>query len=334
MTTHFRFSPFHIKLAEGTIGPESLPQKVQLMRTCSFRHPKYGKVDITRRLFEEMVTNFDKKVRGIEIMIDYSHESDREAAGWIKGLEIVDNTEKQESELWAVPDWTKSGGISLCEKEFAYLSADFDPSYVDPETGIKHGAVLLGAGLTNRPVIKKMASVIQLSELEPYKENDMNEEDVKKLEQLQKLMTDLGCNSVEEVMAKIAEMKSQNTTLNEEKETAEKKEKTQKLFSEGKLTKAQVDEAIKLPKDSFESFMRLAEMNQPIKSEEEGHAGTPKPKETESAQDKVIALAEEKASKEKIDIGSAISLVLSENAELRKSYHAETGGEEIVLEDE
>lgn len=333
---HYRVTPFAIKLSEeGQRGPEAWPKKVQIMRTCTFKHPKYGKVEITRKLFSDMLDTFQKKVRGIELMIDYSHDSNREAAGWIKDLEIIDNQELGESELWAIPEWTPQGGQTLSDKEFAYLSADFDPNYVDPETGINHGAVLLGAGLTNRPVIKKMNSAIQLSEL--YKENSMTEDEVKaaegKLGQIDKLMQDLGVTSVEELMAKITEMKSQNGSLNEEKQLAEKTVKTSKLFAEGKITKAQVDASLKLSKESFDSFITLAEMNEGIKSTEQGNNGDQNAaKDKTSASDKVIALAEAMVTDKKVNIGDAISMVLSENKELSKAYAIEVGDEDSVEE--
>lgn len=336
MTSPFRFLPQHIKLSDALKGPESLPQKVQLMRTCKFSHPRYGNVEITRLLFEEMVTNFDKKVRGIELMIDYSHESDREAAGWIKGLEIVDNQELSEAELWAVASWTPEGARTLCDKEFAYLSADFDPSYKDPESGVTYGAVLLGAGLTNRPVIKKMTPAIQLSESELYKENNMTPEETKaasdKLAQVDKLMQELGVTTPEELMAKIADMKSQNDSLSQEKELTEKTAQTDKLFSEGKITKAQADIALKLEKNSFQSFIKLAEMNEGVKTKEQGHSGTPAKVTKVNPQDKVIELAEKKMTENKIGMSKAIKLVLSENADLKKAYYAEQGDEEEVEE--
>ena len=44
------------------------------------------------------------------------------------------------------------------------MSPDFTFNYVDNETLNEYGPTLFGAGLTNRPVIKNMEPVIQLSE--------------------------------------------------------------------------------------------------------------------------------------------------------------------------
>jgi phage I-like protein len=156
---------FPIKLSDNVF--EDIKGKVQLLKTCTFYHDRYGKVEITRTLLSEMVDNFRNKVRGIEVMIDYAHDSEREAAGWIKNVELIHDPQRNEDQLWADVEWTPKGRRTLADKEFAYLSADFDPDYRDNEAPEKRvGAVLLGAGLTNRPVVKRMAPAIQLSEEE------------------------------------------------------------------------------------------------------------------------------------------------------------------------
>lgn len=336
------FKSVPIKL--GEIPIEDIPQKVQLMRTCTFFHKQYGKVDITRQLFSEMIQNFEKSVRGIDLMIDYSHDSDREAAGWIKGLEIVENIELGEDELWAVVEWTPKGRKTLADKEFAYLSADFDPDYRDNEKpNERFGAVLLGAGLTNRPVIKRMKPAVQLSEFSEYETNKgelmeneiedktkMSEMEKKlsdsqaKLAEIDSLMQELGVSSIEELMNSIREMRKENVELAEEKDKQEKGSKLNILLSDGKISQAQKVEALKLEKSSFESFIKLAEMNEKVvKLAETGSTHSPKEgDDNEDVEEKVIELAETKMKEEKIDFAKAVSFVLSENKELAKKYYA------------
>ena len=133
----FRTHPISIQLKEGT-PPEQVPTRVQLMRSGTFFDKRYGKVEIKKEHFENMIKKFGEQVRGIELMIDYKHDTEAEAAGWIKDLEILDvqlsagDPENgidpiYESQLWAVVDWTIPGAKKLSDKEFAYLSADFDP---------------------------------------------------------------------------------------------------------------------------------------------------------------------------------------------------------------
>jgi hypothetical protein len=323
-----------IKLGEPGEGFEEVPQRVQLMRTCSFFHDRYGKVDITRRMFDEMKANFEANVRGIQLMIDYAHDSEREAAGWIKGLEIVQNLELGEDQLWAIVDWTPAGRRTLADKEFAYLSADFDPSYKDNENPTKiFGTVLLGAGLTNRPVIKKMNPAIQLSEYSQTnnKESKMTEEQVKaaeaQLAQVNKLMEDLGVASIEDLMKMIGEMKTSNESMMGEKIEAQKEIALSELFSKGKITKAQKDAAKALNGEVFAGFIKLAELNEGIKTNEVGDTGNKDggSSETTDPEDKLIELSEAMAKEKKIDITSAIKIVLSENTDLKKAYYKKVG---------
>lgn len=137
-----------------------VPSEVQILRTGAFFHQAYGKVEVTKEMLSNMVRNFNENVRRVDLAIDYRHESDNIAAGWIRELMLFDEGES----LWAKVQWTKNGERVLGEKEFRYLSADFSLDYQDNESLQKFGPTLLGAGLTNRPVIKDMAPAVELKE--------------------------------------------------------------------------------------------------------------------------------------------------------------------------
>lgn len=157
-------------------------RKMQVLRTGTFTDPRYGTFPITPKMLSDMVKNFSEGVRGVIPSLDYKHESDDVAAGWFQKLYTVNDGDNVE--LWAEIEMTPRGEKTLSDKEFGYISADFDSDYCDNETGVKHGCVLLGAGLTNRPVIKRMESVIELSE-KPFtyaeKNTDPVSEKIKKL---------------------------------------------------------------------------------------------------------------------------------------------------------
>jgi hypothetical protein len=156
-------------LGEDGLAP-SMPgnriRSMQILRTGEFSDPRYGRFEITREMLAEMVANFSEGVRGVIPALDYKHESDDVAAGWFKSLYLKENGD----ELWADIEMTPKGEKILQDKEFGYVSADFDTEYTDNETHKNFGCVLLGAGLTNRPVIKRMESVIQLAEKDPVSE--------------------------------------------------------------------------------------------------------------------------------------------------------------------
>ncbi len=160
-------SGYKIKMTKFILGDDGLSiasgnrmRAMQVLRTGEFSDPRYGRFEITKPMLSDMVANFTKGVRGVIPALDYKHESDDVAAGWFKSLYLKDDG----NELWADIEMTPKGEKILADKEFGYVSADFDTEYQDNESLEKFGCVLLGAGLTNRPVIKRMESVIQLAE--------------------------------------------------------------------------------------------------------------------------------------------------------------------------
>lgn len=136
-------------------------QKVQLFRCGTFYHPEYGQFTIDQKTLSSIVKNFNLGIRGVDLAIDYAHENWDIAAGWIKKLELSADG----MELYAWVEWTPQGSQKTKDKEYRYLSPEFAFNYEDNETLKKFGPTLLGAGLTNRPCIKSMDPVVNLSEL-------------------------------------------------------------------------------------------------------------------------------------------------------------------------
>lgn len=130
---------------------------VTLTRTGSFTDPRYGRFEITPKMLADMVRNFDAGTFGQEIFLDVAHEPEKGAAA--KVLELKSDGTR----LRASVEWTPYGIAAVRERGFRYLSADFFDDYIDNEAGRSHGPLLRGAGLTIRPVIKRLDPV-QLSE--------------------------------------------------------------------------------------------------------------------------------------------------------------------------
>lgn len=335
MNHNYRSAP--IQLSEAVEG-ENSPKEVQLLKTGTFNDPRYGKFSVTSKMLTEMVSNFKKGIRGIKPAIDFKHETDAEAAAWIKDI----FTKENDSTLWAIPDWTGEGQRKLSDRVYGYLSADFNQNYKDNEKGESHGCVLLGAALTNRPVIKNMQPVIQLSE------GDSMQLTPEQLAKLDALMKQMGIASVEDLIAAIAKMKpaedmekkevelgdmskqlsekstklsevlEENKKLKEEKETSSLETKFNLMLSEGKAIPAQKEAFMK------GDLMKFAELTPKggVKVEEVGTEDGNKPAIPGSAEDnddKVLKLAEEKVKKnEAKDMPTAMSMVLKEQPELAK----------------
>lgn len=309
---------------------------IQVLRCGKFYHDG-REIVIEESDLQSMVKNFSEKVRGIDLMIDFSHNSEGEAAGWIKELKLSDD----KNELFATVDWTPAGQKALKDKAFRYISADFSFAYKDNETKKDFGPTLFGAGLTNRPVVKSMKPVV-LSESNNFKsevemdekmghdknyaleeEKKMQEEEPKSLEDMVaelKAQLELKDEELLKLKAEHDALRRENEervrAMEEEKALSEKNKKFDAKLSEGLVVEAQRQAFID---DDMEKFISL---QAEIKLSESGSTQEPKIEKIEDVEDHVIKLSEELASKENISMDKAISRVLLENPKLNDKYNA------------
>lgn len=143
-----RFLSLPIELAEG-----AKTSWVTVTRTGTFTDPRYGTFDITPAMLAQMVRNFDGRVLGQEVFFDVAHKPSDGAACRVLKLAVEGN------KLRALVEWTAFGIDAVRNRGFTYLSAEYHEDWRDNERGDAHGCVLIGAGLTVRPVIKNLDPV-------------------------------------------------------------------------------------------------------------------------------------------------------------------------------
>lgn len=324
MKNFYRGIPYEISLGESL----PVPNRVQILRVGSFYDVRYGKFNITSDMLKKMKENYDNNVRRVQLAFDYNHESDKEASGWFTGLELAGH----DTELWAQVEWTETGAKKLGFKEYRYASADFHPDYQDNETLEKFGPCLLGAGLTNRPVIKDLNPVILT---EDYRKEDVMDPKDQKIKDLEAMVAELKSkldgSDVEmgAMKKKLGEFEEDAKKSKEAAQLAEKESKFTKLLSEKKAVPAQKEAFMS---GDMEKFISLSEA---LNTTASGNAGTgnelaekekkelaeKEAKTKDEAIDQVIKLAEGKRKENKeMELGDAISLVLSENPKLRELY--------------
>jgi len=331
--TEIKFDENAKAILESDPNSHNIGERVQLLRVGKFvvnpGRADQSTVEVTIEMLQSMVNNFNERIRGVDIAIDYKHESDDVAAGWIKEIELCEDS------LYATRiDWTPNGLRKLADKEFRYISAEFDLNYKDNESMQSFGPTLLGAGLTNRPVVKRMEPIVQLSEIDTNQalSNELKAElkGAKMADQKQQSMAvqpvpapasapaAAGSMTPEEMMAKIKELqaiidqlKSEKEAVVAAKELAEKKSRFAQLLSEGKAVPAQEKSFLD---GDMEKFVSLS---QPVNLSEKGNSSVENKKDS---QDQIIELAQKRAKENGVDIADAISQVLSENPELHKEY--------------
>lgn len=153
--THRQLSPpaSDVRRVLVQLSDGGSPNWVTITRTGSFTDPRYGRFEITLAMLESMVRNFDAKVVGQDVFIDVDHRPGDGAAARILALAVEGNR------LRAKVEWTEFGKAAVKDRGFRYLSAEYDERWKDNEQGKDYGPTLLGAGLTVRPVIKRLDPV-------------------------------------------------------------------------------------------------------------------------------------------------------------------------------
>lgn len=225
---------------------DSLPHIIEVAKVVKGYHASYGEVELTKGDLQSFVSNFKDNVTGVDLMIDYDH-GQAKAAGWIKDVFLS----MDESTMYAEVKWTPKGAQALSDRDFRYFSPEFTLGYTHPHTLKEHGPTLLGGGLVNRPFLK-MDAIVSFNDknnkpkgktMETISLSDHNSKvlglekaisDLKLSEATNKTVLDAQKNEVVSLNEKISSM---------EKENADRDAKVanEKLFSENKINKAQLD---------------------------------------------------------------------------------------------
>ena len=215
---------FHIK----GVSLKEHQATVELLPEGEWKHEEApgGILKVPLLLMQEFVKNFQDRVCGEKLPLDYGHDpKDEGAPGWITNLKIAKNEDGGVS-IFAILDITdpeaqeniKNG--SLC-----YISPQLILGWEDPKDG-KIYNVIRSAALTNYPYIKNMRKIIA------------NFEEVKK--EVKDMLTE------EEIKVKEKELTTKETELSEKekgfavretklKEGEETLEKEKKEFEDVKL---------------------------------------------------------------------------------------------------
>lgn len=275
---------------------DKLPHVIELAKVVNGTHVNYGKVEITKTMLESFMRNFNEGVVGVDLMIDYDHEQ-RGAAGWVKSVFLS----LDETTMYGEVKWTPKGAQCLSDREFRYFSPEFSLNYVHPHTGVSHGPTLLGGGLVNRPFLK-MDAIVAFNN-KPKKEEvkmdtiALNEHNAIKAD-LEKKVAEFSLS--EEKAKKVIEgqgdeIKKLSEKVDElvaEKKETELKAKNEKLFNEGKISKAQLD-ALNEGKDLYE----ILSLTEKLNTEPKGKVDTAEPtvqlSEADKAACKALNISEE-----------------------------------------
>jgi len=232
-----------IKLDEATGQPTS--SWIHGLPLGEYAHPVFGKIQVTVDRAKRFADNVKAKIRGIDPSINYNHNNQDVASGWVK------DAESRADGLWLFVEWTAAAVEKIKNKEYRYFSAEYQDSWENPATKTKHQDVLVGGALTNRPFMKNLLP-INLSEnsisyafdlveaINKAKEDNKGDDmDLKKLNELLGLPAD---TTQEVAFAKLAELKTPPADPGKPTVPAVSlSEELKKLAEENPMVKALID---------------------------------------------------------------------------------------------
>jgi hypothetical protein len=130
---------------------------IQIFPFGHWPHPVYGDTTVNHKTASDYVKNFKENVRRIEINTDYEHGLDKakgsKASGWYRDMELRDDG------VYAQIEFTPTALSEIKEGEWKYFSPMFYDDYLDEETGETFENVVVGGGLTNKPIMKDMIPI-------------------------------------------------------------------------------------------------------------------------------------------------------------------------------
>lgn len=152
-----------MKMNEMFLAQQGKPVMMFPIRETAYDTAKYGKLDLNRKMAEEMIANFKAGALGTKPFIDKEH-AEGEAAGWVQDLylaaptaEVASKTGATEA-LYASVEWNGLGQKLLADKSYQYISPWWG-DFKDPADGKVHHNVFMGAALCNNPVLRMMPAI-------------------------------------------------------------------------------------------------------------------------------------------------------------------------------
>lgn len=249
------------------------PYIIEIAKVVKGFHMSYGEVEITQEDLISFKNNFDNNVVGVDISIDFDHET-REAAGWLRHVFLNEDG----TVLYGSIRWTPKGALALSNREFRYFSPEFNRNYIHPHTREEYGPTLTGGGLVNRPFLK-MEAIVSLKNKNnggPKVDTIKLSDHEAKVGKLEKEISDLKLS--ENVQkTKMAELTDKNTQLSDEiatlkanAEKAKKEAEHKQLFDEGKINKAQLTAL-----NEGKTMVEVLALSEQLNTKAEGTGGEP-----------------------------------------------------------
>lgn len=142
--------------------------KIPVFRLGSWRHPKYGLLQITQEFLNKLTANFRSGLPGSPPYVRLGHDKDAADAkatfGDTPSLAWVKDLVQEGNVLYALADPTDPKVVEWVRtRKYRFASAEYEPNHVSRETGRPVGPVLTAIGLTNEPFLTRLPEAVVLA---------------------------------------------------------------------------------------------------------------------------------------------------------------------------
>ncbi|GBF34137.1 phage recombination related exonuclease [Desulfocucumis palustris] len=140
--------------------------KIPIFRIGSWKHPAYGVIEGTQDKFNGFIENFRKNVLGRPPFVRLGHTKDNAATFGDAPAEAWVSELMQEGNVLYALAWPTNSSIveAVKNKRYRFASPEYNPDYLDKETGNKVGPVLEAVGLTNEPFLTRLPETVMLAD--------------------------------------------------------------------------------------------------------------------------------------------------------------------------
>lgn len=160
------YSHFTMLEKHGTNSFPLSALKIPFFRLGAWKHPKYGNIVGDQAAFDSIQKNFRDNVLGRPIFVRLGHDKDGNptfgtapAEAWVKDIRQDGDT------LYAIAEPTKPQITDdVRNKRYRFSSAEYDPHFINKETGKDVGPTLTAIGLTNEPFLTQLQENVVLAD--------------------------------------------------------------------------------------------------------------------------------------------------------------------------
>jgi hypothetical protein len=147
--------PYLITVKEFSEWVNGNQKWVQLYPYGSWTHPIFSDTTIDKPTAEKLVKNFNDKVMGRDLVIEYDHGLDKAKGGKAAGKVIKE--EARDDGLYGLVEFNDVAKQEIENGEWHFMSNSHYDAWTHPQTGQTHEFVPENPSLTNRPYVRGMA---------------------------------------------------------------------------------------------------------------------------------------------------------------------------------